>query len=79
MRMATPPESIEQTIEELRGNMPDRRRMSIQDNGSSHRIAIMSQAIEGQGLDGSESVDQWYFEDRGFVVIDLREESVNGG
>lgn len=77
MGMATPPESIEQTIEDLRGNMPLRRQMSMQNNGGASRICIMSEAIESQGLEGTETVDQWYFEDRGFLVIDLREGSVD--
>jgi hypothetical protein len=77
MGMASPPNTIEDAIDQLRGNMPDRERMSIQNNGSSHRIALMASAIEKQGLDGSETVDQWYFEDRGLVVVDLREGSID--
>jgi len=69
--MASPPNTIEETIAELRGNMPQHRRMSIHDNGSSSRVTLMAPALDGRGLAGGDEVDEWYFPERGLVVIDL--------
>jgi len=69
--MASTPDSIEQTIQELKQNMPARQTMSIQDNGGGHRIAIMAQAMRDAGAEAGDSVDEWWFEDRGLLVIDF--------
>jgi hypothetical protein len=69
--MASAPETIEQAIDQLKRDMPDREPMTIHDNGGGYRINIMSDAIAQSSSSGGDVVDEWWFADKELLVIDL--------
>jgi len=69
--MASASDDIEQAIDQLKRDMPDRRSMTILHNGSSHRINIMSDAMAESQATGGDVVDEWWFPDKDLLVIDL--------
>jgi hypothetical protein len=73
MNMASAPDikAVEDAIEALSGARPDRCEMTIHDNGSASRINIMADALRESGSTEGESVEQWWFENKGLLVIDL--------
>lgn len=73
MNMASAPDTkaVEAAIETLSGDRPDRSEMTIHDNGSSSRINIMADALRESQSTNGDSVDQWWFRDKGLLVIDL--------
>jgi len=73
MNMASAPDmkAVEAAIETLSGDLPERRQMTIHDNGGGNRINIMATAIRESDADGGDEVDQWWFAERGLLVVDL--------
>jgi hypothetical protein len=69
--MAQAPEMAEE-ISRLRDGGAQRSRRSLVNLGGVLTVSLMREAWEGRyDLDNPGEVDQWYYPDKGIVVIDL--------
>lgn len=71
------PENVTETLEELREESRNREQMALTPNNSSVQQVIQAQAIDESSAEPGQELDQWWFPDEGFVVIDM-ESGIDG-